>query len=270
MTSPAPARSVEVIDPGVLTTVQDRGRTGLAHIGVPHGGAVDPRLAALCNRLVGNPPDAALLESVGPLRIRADAPITVASDVEPAPRSVRPGEVVHVDAGGRQWHYLAVRGGIDVAPVLGSRSTDTLSGLGPPPARAGDRLPIGPEPSGPLTADVAPLRQAEAVAHVSTGPRADWFAPGSLGVLRSATWTIGAASRVGVRLSGGPIERVRNDELPSEGLVRGAIQVPPDGDPIMMLADHPTTGGYPVIAVVDPDDVATVAQLLPGAAIRFR
>lgn len=260
---------IEIVESGVLTTVQDHGRPGRAHIGVPESGAVDRALAARCNRVVGNIDDAAVLETVGGLRIRAVSAVTVATDVESVARSLGVGDEIELGVGGRQWHYVAVRGGIDVSPVLGSRSTDTLSGLGPPPVRTGDRYRTGAEPSNPPIGDVAPVRTPDAIARVEPGPRLDWFATDTLDWMRSRRWTIGAASRVGLRLIGEPMPRVRHDELPSEGLVRGSIQVPPDGAPIMMLADHPTTGGYPVVAVVHPDDVATVAQLMAGSVFRF-
>jgi allophanate hydrolase subunit 2 len=183
---------------------------------------------------------------------------------------VRPGQRVRLPhGGGRQWHYLAVRGGLEVPVVLGSRSHDTLSGLGATVLTAGTDLPIGPDPQDPV-ADVAPIPPVGDVARVAPGPRVDWFAGDPLEALTAAPLTITATSRIGVRLRGASLVRARADELPSEGLVRGAVQVPPDGDPIMMLADHPTTGGYPVVAVVHPADVATIAQHLEGTSVRLR
>jgi biotin-dependent carboxylase-like uncharacterized protein len=261
---------IEIIDAGVLTTVQDRGRPGHASIGVSPSGAVDPALAARCNRLVGNPEAAALIETVGGLRLRALGPTAVATDVESTARILHEGEEVTIPIGHRQWHYVAFRGGVAVDPVLGSRSTDTLGRLGPPPIVANDRLSLGPEPTAPVSGEVAPIVEPSARPRVSIGPRVDWFVDGTFDRLTTAEWTVATASRVGVRLAGPLLERSRLDELPSEGLVRGAIQVPPDGQPVMMLADHPTTGGYPVLAVVDPDDVAMVAQVLAGGAVRFR
>jgi biotin-dependent carboxylase-like uncharacterized protein len=165
--------------------------------------------------------------------------------------------------------YIAVRGGIDVEPVLGSRSTDLLTGLGPRPLEAGDVLAIGPEPAtAPEDAWLAereprPLR-------VVAGPRDDWFVPEALTLLAAAEWQVTAASnRVGIRLSGPTLERARQDELLSEGLVTGAIQVPPNGHPILLLNDHPTTGGYPVIAVVVHEDLPRAGQLRPGEIVRF-
>lgn len=260
---------IEVVDAGLLTTVQDRGRAGWAHIGVPRSGAVDPALAAVVNRLVGNDGGAPSLETVGGLAIRAVTPVTVASDVEPVARTLGAGEIARVPSGGRPWHYLAVRGGIAVEPVLGSCSTDTLSGLGPAALQAGDRLAVAPEPRSAPHGETVPTRHGEARARLLPGPRADWFDGDVVRSMAHVAWRVTSSSRVGVRLSGGSLRRTVDAELPSEGLVRGAIQVPPDGDPIMMLADHPTTGGYPVVAVVHPDDVAAVAQAAAGATVRF-
>ena len=260
---------IEIVDPGVYTTVQDHGRPGWASIGVPHSGAVDPGLAARCNRMVGNPVGAAVLETVGGLRIRALRPMTVATDAESMPRTLGTGDTLDVAIGERQWHYVAVRGGITVERVLGSRSTDVLSGLGPPWPTVGDRLPVGEEPGDPVFGEVAPVREPLDVLHVMPGPRVDWFAADALDRLTTARWEISDVSRVGIRLNGPPIDRIRSGELASEGLVRGAIQVPPDGQPMVMSADHPTTGGYPVIAVLPPADAAAIAQQLAGTSIRF-
>jgi len=264
--------AIEIVVAGISTTLQDRGRAGYADLGVPTGGAVDPALAGVVNRLVGNQLNAAVVETCGGLTIRALVHVLVASSSEPAPRSLSPGETYSIAAGshGRLWHYLAVRGGLQVEPVLGSMSCDTLSGLGPAPCQPGARYQIGAEPDRPIVADVAPLSAVIDAIRITPGPRAGWFQADWAERLTSATWTVTTSSRVGVRLTGATLDRTVTEELPSEGLVRGAIQVPPDGEPVMMLADHPTTGGYPVIAVVHPDDVAAVAQHEPGAAVRFR
>lgn len=262
---------MRVIDAGMASTVQDRGRAGHAHLGVPPSGAVDPALAALVNRLVGNPEDAAVIETCGGLRLEVGDAALVATTLEAVPRSTRAGATIAVPPGhGRVWHYVAVRGGFAVEPVLGSRSTDTLSGLGPAPLAAGDVLPVGPDPGTPFEPGHAPLRPLSGTARVVPGPRSDWFEQSAIVTFASHEWRITAASRVGVRLAGARLKRTVTVELPSEGLVRGAIQVPPDGDPVMMLADHPTTGGYPVVAVVHPDDVAEVAQTPAGQRVRFR
>lgn len=262
--------AIEVIAPGIASTIQDRGRTGYAHLGVSPSGAVDPRLASLTNRLVGNPDEASVIETCGGLVLRFTGAALVATSSELAPVSVGAGETYRLPGDrSRLWHYVAVRGGIDVPAVLGSRSSDTLSGLGPPPLAAGDVLPIGAEPASQLAVDHAPGTRLRDVVRVTPGPRLDWFEPVSFERFVAGAWTVTESSRVGVRLSGVRLVRRITHDLPSEGLVRGAVQVPPDSDPVMLLADHPTTGGYPVIAVVDPDDVAVVAQTQPGGPVRF-
>lgn len=170
--------------------------------------------------------------------------------------------------------YLAVRGGLATQAVLGSRSSDLLSGLGPPVVAAGDRLPVG-RPTGPMASvDVAPVAEpegGEVVVPVSPGPRRDWFPEQTWARLVTSTYQVDDASnRIGLRLSGAALSGVRPGELPSEGMVRGAVQVPPSGLPVLFLADAPVTGGYPVIAYVDDDAVDRCAQLRPGQVLRFR
>jgi biotin-dependent carboxylase-like uncharacterized protein len=260
-----------VVDPGWASTLQDRGRPGFGHLGVPAAGAVDADLAALANRLVGNPPGMAVIETSGGLVLEARRAVLVASTVEGIARPIAAGQRFRVPSDQqRVWHYVAVRGGIDVPAVLGSCSTDTLSGLGPSALSPGDELAVGPDPGGDITAHHVPLRPIGGRSvRITPGPRMHWFGGDALVVLTAADWTIAASSRVGVRLTGPEIAREVRHELPSEGLVRGAVQIPPDGAPVMMLADHPTTGGYPVIAVVHPDDVALVAQTSAGRRVRF-
>ena len=167
--------------------------------------------------------------------------------------------------------YICMRGGIDVPPVLGSRSTDLLTGLGPPPLRAGDLLGLGPEPATPPVGFVDDLARGEPLLRIEPGPRDDWFAPAALDALLGTAWRVSASSnRVGIRLEGPALERTRNEELLSEGVVTGALQVPPSGLPILLLNDHPTTGGYPVLAVVASDDLPVAGQLRPGDLVRFR
>jgi biotin-dependent carboxylase-like uncharacterized protein len=255
---------------------------------VPTSGAADRASADLANRLVGNRPEAAVLEvTAGGLRLRAERTVLVAVTGAPVPLAVGlrvvPGNApVTVPAGavlalGRPRvglrSYVAVRGGVDVPPVLGSRSTDTLSGLGPSPLAAGDRLPIGSLAGEEPVVDVAAVRPpaADPVLRVLPGPRRDWLVPGAWAALTTQPWTVTADSnRVGLRLAGPRLERARDDELPSEGLVPGALQVPPDGAPVLFLADHPVTGGYPVLAVVTTTDLPAAAQLRPGDVVRFR
>lgn len=277
-----------VLATGPLATTQDRGRPGFASIGVTRSGAADPVAAGLANRLVGNDPAAATVEvTAGGLRVRAErtllaavtgapAPVTVGGRAAPfdAPLTLRPGEVLALGlppVGLRS--YVAVRGGIDVPAVLGSRSTDMLSGLGPPPLVAGDRLRVGGLAAEEPIVDVAPVRPptSRPALRVLPGPRRDWLDPAAWTELTSGEWTVSADSnRVGLRLAGPSLGRARRGELPSEGLVPGAVQVPPDGAPVLFLADHPVTGGYPVLAVVTTADLPAAAQLRPGDAVLFR
>lgn len=277
-----------VLATGVFATVQDAGRPGYAGIGVPRSGAADAAAAGLANRLVGNVAAAAVLEvTAGGLRVRAERTVLVAVTGAPAPVTVdgrpapfgspvtlRPGAELALGrppVGLRS--YLAVRGGVDVPPVLGSRSTDTLSGLGPPRLEAGGRLAVGSLRGDEPFVDVAPVRAPSSapVLHVLPGPRRDWLEPAAWTALTTADWTVTADSnRVGLRLAGPTLARARDDELPSEGLVPGAVQVPPDGAPVLFLADHPVTGGYPVLAVVMTADLPAAAQLRPGDTLTFR
>jgi biotin-dependent carboxylase-like uncharacterized protein len=262
---------IEVVDPGPLTTVQDRGRPGLAHLGVPPSGAVDPRALALANALVRNLPGAAVLEAtlVGP-RLRFERPTLVALAGACEPRAFETTELEPVRCDGGARVYVAVRGGIDVAPVLGSRSTDLLTGLGPPPLRAGDRLAVGPEPARAAPRAEATRAPALRTLRVVPGPREDRFGLGAVELLCTAEWRVTPASnRVGVRLDGPELSWASADELRSEGLVTGALQVPSAGRPILLLNDHPTTGGYPVIAVVCSEDLPHAGQLAPGDTVRF-
>jgi biotin-dependent carboxylase-like uncharacterized protein len=256
--------------PGLHTTVQDLGRPGWAHLGVPRAGAVDVAALRRANRLVGNAPGAAALEltAVGPvLRFEADATVAVADRALFAPA----GTVLDtgpVAPGLRA--YLAVRGGLAVEPVLGSRSTCALSGLGPPPLLAGDRLPVGRDVRGePRPVEVPELPSAP-VLRLLPGPREDALTADGWRALLGSTWTVLPDSdRVGLRLDGPRLARRRSGELLSEGLVPGALQVPPDGRPVLFLAGAPTTGGYPVVAVAREADLWLAAQAAPGRPLRF-
>ena len=165
-----------------------------------------------------------------------------------------------------------MRGGIDVEPVLGSRSTDLLTGLGPAPLRAGDVLEIGADAAQAMSVEAISPREIpeEPLIRIRLGPRDDWFTPSGLETLCAEPWRVSSASnRVGIRLEGPRLERARTDELLSEGLVTGALQVPSSGQPILLLQDHPTTGGYPVIGVVRSDDLWLAGQLAPSQRVRF-
>lgn len=282
-------RALTVVETGPLATVQDLGRPGLAALGVGRSGAADAVSMELANRLVGNEPGAACVEvTFGGLELRAHGGATVALAGAPCPmsvddRQVAPYAVVWVPDGARLRlgvptsglrSYLAVRGGLDVTPVLGSRSTDTLSGVGPSPLEPGRRLRVG-RPTRPLPGvDVVPVRvpdNGDLWLRVARGPRADWFTDDAFDAMLRTPYEVTAESnRVGMRLSGAALERSRDDELPSEGMVPGALQVPPSGQPTLFLADHPVTGGYPVVAVVVRADVGLAAQARPGQQIRFR
>ncbi|MFI8835705.1 biotin-dependent carboxyltransferase family protein [Streptomyces afghaniensis] len=280
-------RALAVVRAGALTTVQDLGRPGHTHLGVPRSGALDGPAAGLANRLTGNPPGAAVLETtVNGCAVRPRSTVTVAVAGAPCRVTVdgRPvawGAPVRVPAGALLdvgpavsglRSYVGVSGGIAVEPVLGSRSTDLLSGLGPPPLTDGTVLPLG-RPTGVHTrVDVAPqpAPPAELVLRVTLGPRDGWFTPEAVHTFVSRPYRVSPASnRIGLRTEGAALERARPGELPSEGMVLGAVQVPPDGRPVVFLADHPTTGGYPVIAVVRAADLAAAAQAVPGTPVRF-
>jgi len=279
---------IEVLRAGALTTVQDLGRPGWAHLGVPRSGALDQPAFRLANRLVSNPEGAAALEvTVTGCALRLAARTTIALTGAPAALTVagRPasyGVAVPVPAGGvvdvgrassGVRSYLAVAGGIAVPPVLGSRSTDTLSGLGPAALRDGARLPVGEDAGPPSTVDFTPWSAPPAPLElrIRLGPRDDWFTADAIRVLLRSAYTIGVASnRVGARLAGPSLRRAVAGELPSEGLVLGAVQVPADGQPLVFLADHPTTGGYPVVGVVDDADLPLLAQVRPGDSVMFR
>jgi biotin-dependent carboxylase-like uncharacterized protein len=271
---------IEVIRAGPLTTLQDQGRPGYAHLGVPRSGALDPPALRLANRLVGNPSSAACLETtLMGCMLRFSEPATVAvtgAEAAVTVDGIRLSGTVDVPAGGilevgrataGVRSYIAVAGGIIVEPVLGSRSTDTLSGLGPPVLADGMTLPVGqPYRTPAWAAHLLPMVDGELVLRIRLGPRDDWFETGGL---FEAAYTVSPVSnRVGARLSGPSLTRTKDGELPSEGVVLGAIQVPADGRPLIFLADHPTTGGYPVIGVVD--DVTPLAQARPGTTVRFR
>ncbi len=279
---------IEVLEPGALTTIQDLGRPGWAHVGVSRGGAADTRSLRLANRLLANPDGAAALEAtlIGPrLRFEESAVVAITgASVEAraggravamnAPVYVRAGETLDVGAASAGLRiYIAVRGGLECELTLGSASTDVLSGLGPPPLRAGAQLAIGRTPAGFPAVDVAPIPAlaSEPTLRIVFGPRDDWFTAEARARLIGERYSVSDTSnRIGVRLVGPELPRCREDELKSEGLTTGALQVPPGGSPILLLADHPSTGGYPVIAVVCSVDLPLAGQLRPGQNVRFR
>jgi biotin-dependent carboxylase-like uncharacterized protein len=279
---------LEILRTGPLALIEDLGRAGMAHLGLTRSGAADRRSHTLANRLVANPRDRATVEvTLGGFSARvlgADVAIAVTgADTDPAVDGVpfginsihhaRAGQVISLSAprsGLRS--YLAVRGGIAVTPVLGSRSYDVMSAIGPPPLRPGDVLPVGEH-----TAEYPELDQAPVAGFpedflellVVPGPRDDWFADPD--VLVHTDWVASDRSdRVGMRLQGRPLSwRWPDRQLPSEGATRGAIQVPPNGLPVILGPDHPVTGGYPVVGVVVDADIDKVAQIRPGQTVRL-
>ncbi|MCP2266471.1 carboxyltransferase domain-containing protein [Promicromonospora thailandica] len=298
------AAGVQVVASGVVAVVQDLGRAGSEGAGVSASGALDRPSLRAANRAVGNPVDAAVVEAVGGLRLRARGPQVLAVTgavgeivVRPGAPRPRPGEPFALDDGDELRFaapargvraYVAVRGGISVPPVLGSRATDVLAGLGPDPLRPGDLLPVGvperglpavgpravPAPAVPAPPGTGlPAPGETTVLDIVLGPRDDWFDAAGIDLLTGQDWLVTPRSnRIGLRLDGTPLPRTPDRvgaELPSEGCVTGAIQVPPDGLPVLFLADHPLTGGYPVIGAVVAGHVPLAGQLPAGARIRF-
>jgi KipI family sensor histidine kinase inhibitor len=319
------ASGLRILSPGLQSLIEDLGRHGHGGLGVSAAGALDRSSLRRANRIVGNQPSAAVVETVaGGLRVQAvgdqvlavtGAPValTIAppSDV-PGPvtagtntaadntvgddmagddggpsRQVRhapmatafallDGEVLTLGAPERGFRtYLAVRGGVDSRPVLGSRSTDTMSGIGPAPLAAAGFIKAGKATSSNVVGN--PEIQPDypdtgvTVLDIVPGPRDDWFDAAALDSLCSQDWTVTPRSnRVGMRLDGKPLERSREGELASEGTVAGALQVPPEGQPVLFLADHPITGGYPVVAVVVDHQLDVAAQVPIGGRLRFR
>jgi biotin-dependent carboxylase-like uncharacterized protein len=281
--------ALEIIDPGPLATTQDLGRPGLMSMGVPRSGAADRDSLRLANRLVGNPEACVGIEATfGGLKVRARGLLTIALTGAPAQARRNGQRVAHNSivrladgdvlalgaprAGVRT--YLAVRGGLLPGLVLGSGSTDVLSGLGPAPLSIGVVLRVGTSPVNLPTIDLAPkprLMNTTMELPLTWGPRADWLTSDSRQRLLDTEWTVTPTSnRIGLRLSGKPLETHSDRELLSEGLGQGAIQVPREGQPILFLSDHPVTGGYPVVAVVDSNAIDAAGQAVPGQTIRFR
>ncbi|MET4146859.1 MULTISPECIES: 5-oxoprolinase/urea amidolyase family protein [unclassified Arthrobacter] len=300
------ASGLRIVSPGLQSLIQDLGRYGHSSLGVSAAGALDRASLRRANRLVGNGPSAAAIETVaGGLRIQAvgdqvlavagatsaltvdppsDAESGADSEAQARPRTVPvatpfallDGEILTLGAPASGFRsYVAIRGGVDAAPVLGSRSTDTMSGIGPAPLAAGQLIAAGDvTESGVVgTPELQPDFPGEGVTvlDIVPGPRADWFDEAGLESLCGQDWVVKPQSnRVGMRLDGTPLQRSRPGELPSEGTVAGAIQVPPEGLPVLFLADHPITGGYPVIGVVVDHQLDLAGQVPIGGSIRFR
>jgi antagonist of KipI len=284
---------IRVVRPGLLTTVQDTGRWGHQHEGVPVAGPMDWFSHRLANELVGNAARAATLEItlIGP-ELLVDAATTIAiagadfevtCDDRPVPLTttfpVRRG--ARLRFGRRRLGtraYLAVAGGIDTPPVLGSRATHLLSRMGGIEGRAlvaGDDLPVGDAPieGSPIRRAIGLPLPTKGRAHVRVMPGAqwEWFTAEAWRLLTTVAFRVSPRSnRMGYRLDGPPLDRTRADELITEPLAEGAIQVPAAGEPILLMADRQTAGGYPKIAGVILADLPLVGQLAPGDAIEFR
>ncbi|WP_172171125.1 carboxyltransferase domain-containing protein [Brevibacterium sp. CT2-23B] len=287
---------LEVLRPGLQLLVQDLGRPGFASMGVSAAGAADRTALTTANRLVGNAESAAGLESFGGavlLRSTGDGvaavtgatgaiTVTAADGTVLTPRlgeafALADGDELELgptERGVRR--YLAVRGGIAVETALDSSSADTLAGLGPAAVDKGTTVGVHDPRTAPHLVDPNPTQPRDlpqagetVTLSVTLGPREDWFTEAGIETLLSQEWTVTHESdRVGLRLNGEvPLERARTGELPSEGAVTGALQVPPNGQPVLFGPDHPLTGGYPIIASVDDVDLA--AQLPPGVKLRF-
>jgi biotin-dependent carboxylase-like uncharacterized protein len=283
-----PEINLEILRTGPFAVLQDLGRPGLSHLGVGRSGAADRHAHKLANRLVANPDDRATVEvTFGGFSARVrggDVDIAVTgADTDPTVNGiefgtnsihhVRDGQVISLGtprAGLRT--YLAVRGGICVEPVLGSRSYDVMSAIGPSPLQIGDRLPVGQHANEYPELDQAPVAAiAEHLVelHVVPGPRDDWLVnPDAL--VHTIWMATDRSDRVGMRFEGRPMQhRYPDRQLPSEGATRGAIQVPPNGLPVILGPDHPVTGGYPVVGVVIDEDIDKVAQVRPGQYVRL-
>lgn len=290
-----PHSTLDVVEPGLLITVQDGGRRGWARYGVPPSGPVDAMAFRAANLLVGNPPDAAGLEITlaGPVLRARQASLVAVCGAEfelwagrvPLPTwhavYLRAGDCLRFGerrSGARA--YLAIAGGIALPAFLGSQSTylpGEFGGLAGRALRAGDVLPVGLPPGHPAAGAGRRWPDAQRPAYtlrptvrVILGPQADAFTAAGLATFLSAEYVITPHSdRMGMRLQGPPVAHVGATGIVSDGVVPGSIQIPPDGQPIIMLADHQTTGGYPKIATVLAADLPLLAQALPGERVRF-
>jgi biotin-dependent carboxylase-like uncharacterized protein len=279
--------ALRILEPGPLTLVQDLGRATLAAQGVGRSGAADLGAHALAQRLCGNDPTAAGLEVlVGGLVLRADGAVVVAITgarvgvlVDGIPRGTD--HALHLSSGSELRlttassgvrAYVGVRGGVDAPTVLGSRSRDTLGGIGPADLRPGDVLPVGdlgvedvwlePVPVAPPTDEV--------ILQMSLGPHDDTLDEHGWRLLRRAVWQVDPRSdRIGVRLAG-PALPVAPSDLPSFPMVPGCVQLPGDGQPVVLGPDAGVTGGYPVLGVIDQRSLDGLMQAPPGSTVRIR
>ncbi|HEY1910660.1 MAG TPA: biotin-dependent carboxyltransferase family protein [Vicinamibacterales bacterium] len=289
----APTASLRVIKPGMQTTVQDEGRWGWQASGVPVAGPMDPVSHRMANALAGNPRDAATLEVtlLGPeiefeddrfvAVAGADFEITIDGQAAPLHRGFAVSSGTRLRFGRRRLGaraYIAVAGGIAVQPLLGSRSTHLVSGMGGVEGRSlrsGDRLPLGAQTprlqAAPSAAQpIIPLPDRHAMVRVLAGPQTEYFAPDALDVLQSAPFVVGQDSnRMGFRLDGPRLTHARGADIISDATALGALQVPASGQPILLMADRQTTGGYPKLATVISADIPLAGQLAPSDRVSF-
>lgn len=279
---------ISILRPGLQATIQDLGRPGYGHLGVPRAGAADRPSLGLANRLVGNDESDAAIEFLyGDFAVRFDRPTSLALTGAPVAARLGGRPVAHsswlyaragdvLEAGPSLfglWTYLAVGGGIDARPVLGSRSFDSLSKLGPPPLQAGQTVPAHPSRM-PLLVPDCPvgLDRPPAVSEIrfTWGPREDWLTASARRDFVDSPWRLSAqVDRIAARLEGPTLDYASKRQPATEGLHLGSIQVTESGQPIVHLANHPPTGGYPVMGVIVESDVWRVAQSRPGAVVRF-
>ena len=291
--------ALKIIQPGMLSTIQDRGRYGYQRFGMPTAGAMDTFALRAANALLGNDDNAACIEAtvLGPrIEIMADTRIAItgadlsprlSGETLPMWTAVRAGKGDTLDFGGPAdgvRAYIAVSGGIDVPPVMGSRATymkAAIGGIDGRAIRAGDVLNAGgtnssgadaeERPDGIMPQDAIPQYGSEHVARVVLGPQDKSFTAKGIDTLLSATYTVSINSdRMGYRLEGEPIEHADSADVISDGTPLGTIQVPGDGQPIILLADRGTTGGYTKIATVISPDLSKIAQAMPGHTISFK
>lgn len=290
-TAPAPLpkktspKGIHIIEPGALSSIQDHGRWGRQHLGVSPGGAADPVLASIANRLVGNPDEAAVIECTMTgcvLKFTTDTQVAWvgwANESSGKPHRIKAGETI--DLRSRMCHlrgYIAVAGGIDVPQTLGSRATDLRATLGGHQGRtlqAGDILPIAKESTAPVSekwhvtwpqpdGDIIELRYLP-------GVQRNWFSEEAHRYFSGSFYEISPTSdRTGTRLSGAALKLIEPRELVSQPVIFGSIQVPPNGQPIVLMSERQTIGGYPQIGHVISADIPKLARAWPGTKIHFR
>lgn len=265
---------ITVLHAPAYCTVQDGGWQNLRRSGMPVSGAMDRWALHAANRMVGNADDAAVFEwalTAGRLEFDRDLQVAICGPGVQITHAVRMGAEFDLPrpTGGR-FLYLAVAGGVDTPLILGSRSTHVVAGLGHV-VKTGDRIPVGGVPTAPPKKPEGEPPYASGVLRVVAGPQRTLFSDAEWNQFLGTSWTVSRMSdRMGYRLEGDVAVRAPAADLPSEAACVGAVQVPPDGMPIVLMADGPTVGGYPKIAVVITTDLPILAQRQPGASVDFR